>query len=61
MYKKILHITMVLNGYPRPQGGLAIHICHENDDEDCTRAVEMVEREMEFYWTQANFSDRRVT
>ncbi len=35
MYKKILHITIALNGYPRPQGGLASHICHENYDEDC--------------------------
>ena len=34
MYKKILHITMALNKYPRPKGGLASHICHENDDED---------------------------
>ena len=33
MYKKILHITMALHGYPRPQGGLASHICNENDDE----------------------------
>jgi hypothetical protein len=34
MYKKILHITMALHGYPRPQGGFASHICHEHDDED---------------------------
>jgi hypothetical protein len=35
---------MALHGYPRPQDGLASHICHENDDEDCAAGTGIGER-----------------